>query len=320
MMLRTMRTLVLVLVAMVAATPARSAEVDKYLPNDSEIVINFNVRQVLESKLMTKYGLETLKELLDANDEAKSILKALDFDPFKDITKLTIAAAPVGATSDKGLFIVHGKFDIAKFEKKLEEHAKEHKDELKIHKHGDTKIYEIDMPGEESAKTSWMALIDKETIVASPNKEYVVEALEKRAGKKEAKHKKELKDLIENASSDLSFWGVALSEALNKGLPGEDNVRQVLGKFDSVSFGVNVTDEIRLQLVLAAKSEKLAEELAKDMAEFLDHAKTMVAGLPINNNQDILDFIGSLKSQQKGKDVTLKGRISSDLIEKSIPK
>src|SRR5262245_50998705 len=88
------------------ALPARAAEVDKYLPNDTQGVLSVNVRQLLDSSLIKKHGLEQIRAGLENNQKAQDLLKSLDFDPLKDIGSIT-AAGPGGDDPDKGLVILH---------------------------------------------------------------------------------------------------------------------------------------------------------------------------------------------------------------------
>ena len=71
------------------AGPARAAEVDPYLPDDTEVLVTVNVRQVLDSPLVKKSTLEKLREALKDIDMAEDVLKDLGFDPFKDLDRVT---------------------------------------------------------------------------------------------------------------------------------------------------------------------------------------------------------------------------------------
>src|SRR5438128_1012730 len=54
----TLRTGLLAAVCLAWLAPARAAEVDKLLPNDTEILVTINVRQILDSPLVKKYALD----------------------------------------------------------------------------------------------------------------------------------------------------------------------------------------------------------------------------------------------------------------------
>src|SRR5437660_1170633 len=118
----------------------RAAEVDKYVPGDTEIVIRVNVKQTLESPLLKK-NLDKIRDQIMKVDEVKSTLEALGFDPLKDLENVTLAA--VGASDpEKVLIIARGRFNTEKFKAKGESAAKDG-GELKIIKEGGHTLYEV---------------------------------------------------------------------------------------------------------------------------------------------------------------------------------
>src|SRR5262245_42798589 len=112
----------------VLPAPARAAEFEKYLPNDTDTVLTVNVRQGIESALGKKYREPAAKLLKDAT-EVREVLNDLGFDPFKDIQRVTMALGEsafqaavqpgqVSTGAGLGCVIVQGKFDLAKFNAK----------------------------------------------------------------------------------------------------------------------------------------------------------------------------------------------------------
>src|SRR5262245_60147702 len=102
-----------VLALLAAGTPARAAELDPYLPADTETFVSINVRQLLDSSLVKKFGLGPARNALKGLDEVEGVLKDLDFDPFKDLDRLVLAT-PSGKETDRGLIVAYGKFNLAK--------------------------------------------------------------------------------------------------------------------------------------------------------------------------------------------------------------
>ena len=115
--------------------PAGSFE--KYLPDGADGVVNINVRQLLESGLFKKAGLDKLL----ATEDADKTLKTLGLDPLKDIERVIIANDK--EKGDDSYMIVQGKFDLDKIRLAADLMAKEKKDVLKIHKMEHGKIYEV---------------------------------------------------------------------------------------------------------------------------------------------------------------------------------
>src|SRR5215472_6282968 len=161
-----MRHILIPLTVLLAAVSGRAADLDPYLPEDSEVVINVNVRQIVDSTLFKNNALEAAQEALRGNDQIQDILKDLGFDPFKDFDRL-IVAAPIGAENDRGLLIAHGRFDAAKFKAKGEEAAKDNPDNLKITKilGGKHTLYEVNTPDLDSPL--FVALAGRDTILVS---------------------------------------------------------------------------------------------------------------------------------------------------------
>src|SRR5262245_27654260 len=75
----------------VSAATLPAADVDKYLPADTEMVLTINIRQILDSALVKKEALGMLTDLIQGSEEAKTTLTKLGLDPLKDIDRLTVA-------------------------------------------------------------------------------------------------------------------------------------------------------------------------------------------------------------------------------------
>ncbi len=70
-----------ILLTVLAAVPGRAADLDPYLPEDTETVINLNLRQILDSPLIKKHALEHAQEALRGQDQIQDILKDLRLRP-----------------------------------------------------------------------------------------------------------------------------------------------------------------------------------------------------------------------------------------------
>src|SRR5262245_58516414 len=102
-----------VALAALAFTASLQAADPKYFPPDTEIVFSINVKQILGSELLkaNKDKLEQLKELiksqLPGDAVAQKYLEKMGFDPFKDLTSVTIAMPP-SKDPDAVFIIVQG--------------------------------------------------------------------------------------------------------------------------------------------------------------------------------------------------------------------
>ena len=309
------------LVLAFAAVPARAADIDKFVPEDSEFITAFNVRQLLDSAVVKKVGLEHAKEALKSSEEVSEVLKTLDFDPFKDLDRV-IMASPGGNEQDKGLIIAHGKFDVDKFKAKAEETAKTKGDLLKIHKSGNNQIYEVKIQGDQEV-TLFVAVVSKETILASPGKDYVVDAIKKEGLKKNAGLKnKQLQAMAEKMDPKQTISIALVGEAFAKAEIPNEQAKALLAKINAVSGGVTVTDEVKVEFGVTTKNAADAKDISKAIGDGLNQLTLLVGVLSANEPKlaPALDFLKSVKTNTKDTVITIKGTLDADAIDKIVDK
>jgi hypothetical protein len=308
-------------IMLVLVLPVRAADVDKYLPGDAEFVAQINFKQILDSPVVKKHALDKLKEKLKQHDEAVKILDSLGFDPFKDLTSITLAGNGL-ETDSKPFIIAHGIFDLAKFEAKAEEVAKNMPDSLKIHKEGDHKIYEVKVESGGDDKPTFVGLIDKTTIVVANDKDYILESFARAEGKKKGTVKKEVQDLIEKTDGKQSVWVVIPANLLGKNplAQQDEETKKLVDKMDSFSLGLSVEKDVKLAITIASKSAENAKQLADDLKNKVEQGKnalTLFAG-QIPQLAPFVDVLGNAKADTEGKTVTLKIEVSEEVIEKAL--
>src|SRR5262245_23273510 len=84
------------LAAAPAVRPAGAAEVEKYLPEDAEVVATVNIKQLLESELVKKHALEMIKDAIKNNTGAQKQLSDLGLNPLTDFERVTLAGTAGG--------------------------------------------------------------------------------------------------------------------------------------------------------------------------------------------------------------------------------
>jgi hypothetical protein len=308
------------LAAAALASPARAAAVDKFLPADTEVYLAFNVKQTLTSGLGKKLGFEKARDALRGLDEVESVLKDLGFDPFTDL-ETVIIASPGGNDQDKGLVIAHGTFDLDKFKAKGEDAAKTNPDILKISKSGDHTLYEVILPGQDMS--IWVSLADKNTLLASVGKDYVLDALKRTDAKdKTALKSKEFQALLEKMSDKQTLSVAALGSALLKGQLGDTPAKEVLEKVEALGGGLTMTDDLKIEVLFSTKTADEAKEVEKSLSDGVNNALTVV-GLLAGGQKEfgvVLDLLKSVKVKADDKTVILKGMLDADAIDKILKK
>jgi hypothetical protein len=317
------------LAALASATPVRSAEIDRCLPDDSEIFVSVNVRQILDSELMKKYGLTPARDALRDLSEVEDILKDLGFDPFKDLDRV-IVGSPTGADKDRGLLIAHGRFDLDKFKAKADESAQNHPDSLRIlqvpdGRGGKERVYEVNAPQVEMPL--FVAIPNTTTFLVSPGKDYVVDAIKKLRGSgKTALKNKDFQNLLEKMDDRQSLSVAAVSSALKKGLKKSrqltPDAQGVLDQVRAVGGGISLGEDVKLEVAVTARSERQARELAETARQYITLAPTLLALLAPGEQKPkgldlVEDLIKSLRVSRKGLVVLIKGRVGSDTLEET---
>jgi len=306
----------LIAVAVLATGPVRAAEVDRYLPDDTPVVVHANVRQILDSPVFQKYGADKLKESLTQHEELGKFLAAAGIDPRRDVSSVTLAVT--GATSAQGVAVIHGSFDLSKVHPACEQVAKAHPDALAIHPQGSTRIYEGKNKGE--GKPVFAAFVSRDTLVVSPSREYVVGTLAKAAGEKRVVLNKELQALVARANDKESVWIAALAtEDLKKELAKNTQTRDLAAKLVSFTGEIAFTNAIRTALYLRTSDARAAA----DLSSFLDGIKGFFA-LATENVEHygplLSEVIDSMKIASEQSTVTISGTVTDEMITKGLQK
>jgi hypothetical protein len=311
---------VIVAVAFAAlAGSGRAAEVDRYLPNETQAVSTVNVRQILDSGLVKKVGLDQAKGLWNLNP-AHKLLEDIGFDPFKDLSTLTFASTG-GSEPDKWFVIAHGKFDLEKCHAKAQQTAKSLGAGLKVQKVGASVLYEATPP--DGTPAVFTALVDPSTAVFSSSKELVVEVLDKAAGKKQSAIKPEIRSLIEKSNDKQSFWlAILLNSELTKNpLIADEKVKEVLDKIKSLSGGFTVADDFKLELALGAQDATAAKDIADLIQQGVANGKELLGVLGDNKaGPPAAEMLNSVKVNQQGNGLTIKGQISKPTLDRALDK
>ncbi len=222
---------------------------------------------------------------------------------------------------------MHGRFDLDKFKAKAEAAAKDNGDILKIHKvlGGKHLLYEVNLPDLDAP--FFVALADKNTLLVSPGKDYIVDAL-KKIGKKDKPvlKNKEFQALLEKVDDRQSLSVAAVKTAAVKdalgSLPGD--VKDMIDKIQALAGGLTLSDGVKLEVVATTKNDTEAKDLKESAEAGLTLVQTFLAAFkqkdPKPGLELVQEFVQSMRVSNKGESVVVKGRISSDAIEDALKK
>ncbi len=305
---------------LLAISPARAAELHRYLPADTELVISLNLKQILGTKLVKNHALEPLKALLADSPEATAALKELGLDPLSQIHRILIAS-PGSKEPDRGLVIIQGEFDPVKFKDKGAALLRQQPNVVKVHKITDAQgaeesIFELALLGQ---NFPWfIAVPGKDAILLSPGKDYIVDALKRNPIKNPlALKSKEFQSLLENLDDKQSVYLAATAGALGRlGLP-ESVAGDLLNKMDGLAGGIRLEDDLHLEIIIGAKTVAEARSL-RQTVDTLHTQGLLILGLLAAQDPGVgtaVDILKSMRFIQKDKTVTVKARLEADLIQ-----
>jgi hypothetical protein len=321
-MLRRSRWAVAAALAVFLTAPtARAAEVDKLLPADTEYVLSVNVRQVIDSEIIKKYALGQLKDVL-AGGDAQKMLKELGLDPLKDVDRIVAGASGVDQNDFKWLAVVRGKFDPQKLYQAAEAQTKKDPDHFSLVKDGADVMFKYQP---DNGTPVYGTVINDSTVVVASDKKLVSGALAASGGDRKPAINKDLAALIARMDDKSSMYACALTkDKLDKlklpqgGAPA--NIKDQLGKLDSVSAAVRVTGDVTFEVTLGMADDASADEMGKTVDDGITQIKGLLPFLVANDPKmkPLADAAKSLKSGVKGKNVSISGKLPGDAIGKLI--
>lgn len=282
------------------------------LPADTQALVRFNFRAMIDSPLAKKMGIEKASEIIKSVPGGE-ILSELGFDPLKDIDSITVAA-PGGGDMEKGLIIVVGKFKADKLVAKATEEAKNNKDKVKTSKAGDKTIFEVIIP--EQQVPMFLLIASNKTILASTQKDYLEKALANSGSKLT---NKDFSSLVEKLDPNLAISMVAVSGAFpNKNIP--EPAKAIIEGIDSIGGGIGIDKDVTLSINVFTKDEDSAKKLKETMDQGMAQALGFLGLMAAQQKEltPILEFVKSMKTNSKAKMMSLEGKLPGKMIEDAI--
>jgi hypothetical protein len=314
------RLSLLVVLALVVPAGARAADLDPYLPADTEGYLSINVKQILASPIVKKYGLGPAKDALK-EAQLNGLLDELGFDPFKDLDRVQLAS-PTTTDKDRGLAILTGNFDANKIKKKIDDLIKENQESVKIHKvnvgGGATQVvYEMAIPGQDLSM--FVALVGNKTLLASPGKDYVVGALRQaRQNKRVVLKNREFQGVLEDLDPKLGISMALLTTSFGKSemldlLPRE--YRDAISGIRIIGGGLGFANEIKLDIRVSTSSEADARILRDSLTRWLRLGQAALVLFDRKELNLLGEVLNTVKVTGKGKVVGLSGKLTADVLE-----
>lgn len=312
------------LVGFACTAHAQKGDVAKLFPDNTEMAFSFNIKSVLSSALFQKHFKEDLEKKIKDNSQLLKVMDSLGFDPMKDVTSVTLTVskfiAKIGGQPDVDMFVVaKGAFNVEKMNGALGAliAAANQGDRVTTSKYGDFTLYEI--KDNNSGKSFYATIFDKETIFGASQKDDVTNAIERAIGRKSGTLNTKFSELMSKARNDNTMWGAMLIPSsvrdMSKMAPPE--VADAIGKLETQTMNFNIKDNIKFDLSMYMQDAGAAG----DMKKLMDQAKDLAGAAALSNEQfgsDLADLVSSLQIGSNGKKVSVAGDIKAELADKII--
>lgn len=297
------------LLVLAASVPARAADTDKFLPDRTQGVVTIHVKQILESPLLKEYTAAMKKALKDFN-LGQAALELVGCDPFRDVEQIVVAISG-NPDNDPLVVLIQGPFDNAKVQAAAERIAPDGKGAIQQHKINDLTCYAVQL--DKDGPTVYLGLLDPGMLVASADRDSVVEAMEKKAGRRKSQVRKDLQSLLAKADSRHAISVASLSGPLNVG----GLLGNVLGNLRNVTGGVVLGDDIKVEIALTASDPANAKRTASALEDNLNQAKAVVAVLVTQKKEfsPLADLVNGVKVAAKDNDVAFRLTINKELLD-----
>jgi hypothetical protein len=320
--------------------PARAADLDTLLPDDTTFVVSVNVKQVLESPLFTKHHQKQVEELLK-KDVVQNILKDTGFDPLKDLDRVMFVMCQssfqeegtrevpkdkAGSAGEGPVILIQGRFDAAKIQARVKQAAKDFPDHLKVHGIGKANVAEITGPFDKL----FAAVVDDHTIAATPRRDQMEDLLEKANGTRTTEYKNpEMAKLLKAWDPKQTIQVAATADMILDSSTSirNDGMKRVImvshhrlrdHGIESLLGGGTVTDSIQAKATLGTKDPETAKKLQEKMDQGLSQIKAegeqALAKQPSDKERitAAVDVLKTVQIKAEDKAVTVEGRASGE--------
>lgn len=308
--LRNLALVGLLVLAPVGAAPA-APELDRLTPSDTEMVVQVNVRQLLQTPLVKKHSLDPLKLLLQRNDEVKQLLAAAGLDPLKDIDTISLCTSGNPLSGGKLLAVVRGSFDVDKARKAAEEYARKHPGRLKSINDPARPLWEITSDN----KSFYAAFAGDKTLVMTTTKEDTA-AVIARAGQTPQQPSKAMQAALDHLKGSESVWmALVATDEIKQLLKNDDTAKDFAVALQSVTGALELTDDARLAVVVHTNSPEAAVQIKGKIDEVMPLLAFLGSGKD-KSGRIVKDMIDGIKLKTEKNDVSIRLQITEAQIDK----
>jgi hypothetical protein len=305
---------------------------DKYFLDDTDFVLVVNFKEIAASPLFAK----NFRKALDARlgrSMLRPVLDALAIDPLKDIDRAVVLLGrscypKTNPTSDGPVFLLQGRFNVAKVSAGLNKLPRGRKGEVWAAQEAGGDVYSLhNLPPLNGSV--FVAVLDSSTIILAGHKPLVLDAVAKAKGKKVTKFTvKGVPARVKKLRPDVAVQGFGLgsmvinSQTVTENVNGQIVTRRTFRTLEGSGareFEINIAvkDEAQGRFVLTAKDKASLKELSQPFTQMMPLLKDAIKQQAQGNAKlaPLAKFFEDLRLRTADDAVIIEGKATAAMIQ-----
>jgi hypothetical protein len=307
------------LLACCAAQPLHAADIDKFLPADTAVVLRLDVKSMRDTpalqddKEALQKGRAFIDRVLLEYDAVRKHMTSAGIDVYRDIATIT-TAMPGDGDPDKAFVVLEGTFDPARFRKTAEAEAAKPDSGLKLVKIAGHDVVQVDFPGREEPLYAF--LVDKSTLLGAGSRAKIETAL-KQIDNDKAEPAKDVRALVQQLDAKQHFGFAGTRTAMAKLLersnqPFGDVFGQIFEGADNIQGGLTLGKECTIVFRFTARDEKSAKQFFQNTTFALAAVRGLVAKRAKEDAEfvPLAELLKELRTGLEGTTVVWRSKVS----------
>jgi hypothetical protein len=246
-----------------SARSARAADLERYVPDETNVLLVVNVEQVAEhAPLAAVDAIATALVRIGRHPDVDALLTLTGIDPVEDVGRLVIACTR-WPQLDRSLLIAHGKYDSDRFTRAINRPPRG----LDVTKKTNGRIAYYAAKRNPLLPALFISLLDTETVVASWDEQLVRDAIARKTGGTKSRLPAVMRAGVKTIDPKRSLSFAALGKAFEY-----TNVSLIHG---SLHFHRTIGLEFCLKADSLAEARKIGEEMPATLKRVLAQAMAL---------------------------------------------
>jgi hypothetical protein len=281
------------------------AEADALIPEDTEVLLKANLRQIVDSALFRKF-LPDIFRLGRQSADLRRFLGAAGINPLHDLDSITLAS--VGTNKFRALVVVRGHFDPDKINAALEAWTD---NGWKVRRRDKQIIFE----NTSNPYPVYTTVPNRGCLVISTDETNLLQDIQ---NTEKAKLNSDLKAALDKIGGSESLWVAAVvTDEIKKAMQNNPQAQQFADKLQALTATLNITENIHLNVQIHTTDAKVANQL-QTVVEGLKGLVEMFAQGNKEAGPELTEIARGIQVGIAGTTVAIDVKVSEDQLQKLV--